>query len=399
MGTPRCALALLLATASSLQLNRRACLQAAGATALTSAAPATAADPLSGSQCYAVLADSSLAMNPRLEKRGSAATVASFRKTRAVFLGEHHNSAADHQLQADIMVAARQAEPRRPMAVGLEAVQRRFQPVLDAYVAGDLTLAEVEKQTDWEKRWFWPFARYVPVFEAAKKNNFKLLALNADSEDLALVEVGGLKNLPKETLKSYVPSGPMFRDFANTTAFKEYIAYVILPSYNSHKEMGILRQTITGEKLDQDMPFVNFYSGRMLWDNSMATTSAAWLAANPKGLLVNCIGADHVKFGGGVPNRLAYIAGLDLDAVASVVLNPSVVDTAGPQLARLASDEERLPLTLQIRYAAKDGDGGIPVVGGDAALDTGLAAARKQVRAGSRVLPFADYLWMSAAPA
>ena len=68
-------------------------------------------------------------------------------------------------------------------------------------------------------------------------------------------------------------------------------------------------------------------------------------------------------------------------------------------LARLASDEERLPLTLQIRYAAKDGDGGIPVVGGDATLDTGLAAARKQVRAGSRVLPFADYLWMSAAPA
>ena len=107
------------------------------------------------------------------------------------------------------------------------------------------------------------------------------------------MEVGGLKNLPKETLKSYVPSGLMFRDFANTTAFKEYIAYVILPSYNSHKEMGILRQTITGEKLDQDMPFVNFYSGRMLWDNSMATVAGTWVRDHPKGLLFGIIGAAH----------------------------------------------------------------------------------------------------------
>ena len=408
-------LLLLAGVASPLEpVSRRVALQRSGAagavlgeasfgaTAAGAAVPAGPGGPegagssLASSQCFAVLPDSTLKMAPKLEKRGSLATVAAFKRSRAVFLGEHHNSLRDHVLQARILEAARRSEPRRPMAVGLEAVQRQFQPVLDAYSAGEATLADVERLTEWEKRWFWPFERYAPVFEAAKAADVRLLALNADSEDLALVEAGGLKALPKATLATYVPSGPVFRDFANTTAFKEYVSYVIVPSYQSHKDMGILKQTITGKRLDEDMSFQNFYSGRMLWDNSMATVAGTWVRDHPKGLLFGIIGADHVKFGGGVPNRMADAAGLDLDDVTTVVLNPSVVDTAGPQLARLQSDEDQIPLTLQIRFAAAEGDGGIPVVGGDAKVDTLAAANRKQTRAGSRVLPFADFLWLSA---
>ena len=33
------------------------------------------------------------------------------------------------------------------------------------------------------------------------------------------------------------------------------------------------------------MPFKNFYSGSMLWDNSMANTGAEWTRKNPSGLL------------------------------------------------------------------------------------------------------------------
>ena len=57
------------------------------------------------------------------------------------------------------------------MAVGLEAVQRRFQPVLDDYLKGNINLAQLEQQTEWSTRWTWPFANYVPVFEAARLNN------------------------------------------------------------------------------------------------------------------------------------------------------------------------------------------------------------------------------------
>lgn len=52
---------------------------------------------------------------------------------KAVFLGEHHNAAQDHALQTALLTEMRRRQPAREMAVGLEAVQRRFQPALDAY--------------------------------------------------------------------------------------------------------------------------------------------------------------------------------------------------------------------------------------------------------------------------
>merc|ERR1719174_1122630 len=354
--------AVLAATTALEPVARRTILKTVpAAAALAAPARAIQEDALKKTSCFAVVPDSSLALKPQLKPINPDTCIGGLKAAKALYLGEHHNSLRDHLLQADILKALRRSEPKRRMAVGLEAIQRRFQP----------------------------------VFEAAKQNNFELLALNADSEDLGVVEMSGLAGLPNTTLAKYIPDRRVFADFTNTTAFREYIAYVVAPSYRSHKEMGILRQTISGQQLKEDMPFKNFYSGRMLWDNSMANTGAAWTRQNPSGLLVSIVGADHVKFGGGVPNRYAYAAGLDLDKVRTVILNPSAGDTAGPQLETLKADAP-VPLTLQIRFAAQDGDGGIPVIGGNSVVDVAAAARVKQVRPGSRVLPFSDVLWLSA---
>ena len=40
-----------------------------------------------------------------------------------------------------------------------------------------------------------------------------------------------------------------------------YVAFVIKPSYAMHERMGILKQTITGQQLAEDMSFRNFFSG------------------------------------------------------------------------------------------------------------------------------------------
>ena len=386
----------VLAAATALEpVARRTLLKGVPAAAALATPALAADDALKKTSCFEVIPDSSLALKPKLTPINPDKCIGGLKAAKALYLGEHHNSLRDHLLQADILTALRRSEPRRPMAVGLEAVQRRFQPVLDDYLKGNINLAQLEAQTEWSTRWTWPFANYVPVFEAARLNNFELLALNADSEDLGVVEMSGLAGLPNTTLAKYIPDRRVFADFTNTTAFREYIAYVVAPSYRSHKEMGILRQTISGQRLKEDMPFKNFYSGRMLWDNSMANTGAVWTRKNPSGLLVSIVGADHVKFGGGVPNRYAYAAGLELDRVRTVILNPSAVDTAGPQLETLRADAP-VPLTLQIRFAAAAGDGGIPVIGGDAVVDVAAAARVKQVRPGSRVLPFSDVLWLSA---
>ena len=138
----------------------------------------------------------------------------------ALWLGEHHNSKRDHDLQADLIrtiYETRQTKAQsnrkssstntpspHPMAVGLEQVQIKFQSVLDDYIAGRITSEDMRRDVDWERRWTWPFEYYLPVFEVARGLQIPLLALNVNSEDLAEVEKSGLPGLSRKRLRTYI---------------------------------------------------------------------------------------------------------------------------------------------------------------------------------------------------
>jgi uncharacterized iron-regulated protein len=123
--------------------------------------PADAIRDLEVAESYAVIPDSTKSLAPKVKPLTSAAVVRDLadRKRQAIFLGEHHNAAADHRLQAALIRELHGKRSRDPMAVGLEAVQSRFQPVLDDFIAGRIDEAELEASTEWKKRWFWPFER------------------------------------------------------------------------------------------------------------------------------------------------------------------------------------------------------------------------------------------------
>ena len=132
----------------------------------------------------------------------------------------------------------------------------------------------------------------------------------------------------------------------------------------------------------------------------MASASAAWCADHPKGVFVGLVGADHVKFGCGVPARCARQLPGGLASTASVILNPRPIDTRseanvlGERPKGFRGPDGRVSFTdftLQIRYAPVTGDGGPPIIG-SAPGDTTAAAAQQQARAGSSVLSLADYL-------
>lgn len=327
---------------------------------------------------YIVRGDSSPALQPTLEAIDGRRAVDALAKARGVFLGEHHDSAADHATQAQLI---RLLASRRRCCVGLEAVQQQFQPALDAYSRGDISAQEMRRSVRWDERWVWPFERYEPVFEACRSKGVKLLATNVDSEDLARVEVGGYKNLDKAALNRYVPNKSLFVQFANTSAYREYVRYVIEPSYDAHASMGILRTTITGQQLEKDMPFDNFYSGRMLWDSSMANTAADWCRDHPNDLFIGLIGADHVKFGCGVPARFALALDVDVDLVKSVLLNPTPYDTSRNILISRSAASEVPRFVLQIRFAATPSQA--------------TANARQTAQPDQIVLPLCDFLWFS----
>ncbi len=128
----------------------------------------------------------------------------------SVWLGEHHNSVSDHNFQAMLIreVYKERKQHRHlkdtPMAVGLEQVQGQFQPILDDFVDGKLSLNEMKSMVQWDQRWTWSFENYREIFVVAKELGIRLLALNVDSEDLVLVEKEGYPGLPIRQLHKYI---------------------------------------------------------------------------------------------------------------------------------------------------------------------------------------------------
>jgi len=159
------------------------------------------------------------------------------------------------------------------------------------------------------------------------------------------------------------------------------VNYVIKPSYDLHERMGLLFYTMSGEKLDERMTFRNFFSGRILWDESMASTASAWTSANPDGLMIGLVGADHVKFKNGIPGRYARMAGATSECT-SIILNPTLIDTrpsgSVSNVADADSNEYPDRLTLQLRYL-KEG------------VDVQSPDSRSPSSTGG-VLPFSDYI-------
>jgi hypothetical protein len=227
---------------------------------------------------YEILPDASSNLAPTLQKIAPSDLNQVLAMTNsknvgcgALWLGEHHNSVEDHQLQANFVRKIHELRRKKlvgtsNMSVGLEMVQVQFQQALDAYIGKRITANEMMSLVEWEKRWSWSFEGYLPVFETCRDLNIPLVALNVDSEDLSLVESGGFPNLPRDRLEKYISDPAGFAQYVRNPYYKTYVDYVISPSYDMHKQMGILRSTITGQQLDEDMPFARFFSGRILWD-------------------------------------------------------------------------------------------------------------------------------------
>jgi len=240
----------------------------------------------------------------------------------ALFVGEHHDSASDHVLQAALITSLRQQRGALPLAVGLEAVQRRFQPKLDEYSRGELSLPQLREAVEWDRRWAWPFERYSPVLSAARAAGARLLALNVDSEDLQTVQRGGFQELGRERLARYIPDAAGFADFSTTQLFRSYVDHAVRPSYKVHRQLGFL---------PAETSFTHYLSTRLLWDEAMGAATAAWVRDNPGGLAISLVGSGHASFGCGAPARCGRALG-GAEHIRTVLLNPTTRDTERQEL-------------------------------------------------------------------
>jgi hypothetical protein len=394
---------------------------------------------------YQIMPDASAELSPYIKPIESANFVQHNlmqESSGLIWLGEHHNSARDHDLQAHFIqniynqrlqamnasnkrnrIAKKSStvpvpeliteEQNHKMSIGLEQIQLQFQPALDDFVAGKISEEEMLKETQWSTRWTWPYKNYRPVFNLARKLNIPLVALNVDGEDLDKVKVSGIRGLEKSALKKYIKDPVVFSEFTKSTSYKAYSDYVIVPSYTMHKELGILKTDTSGQAPQSDMSLVNFFTGRILWDESMAGNAFEWTKKNKGGIMIGLVGADHIKFEKGVVGRYQRMAEaaearknkdsavIDADTSpttiansgrlpmnVSVLLNPTLIDSrpSGSTSAYMNAESSAFPdrMTLQLRYL-KD--------------DASPSPSREDVELPSTstggVLPLADYIVIS----
>lgn len=216
-----------------------------------------------------------------------------------VYLGERHDSMADHEAQLTIIEALYAANP--DLAIALEMFQRPFQPVIERYLAGDLSEAELVEQTEYLERWGFPWEYYAPFLRFAQEHELSVLALNAPSEISRKVAREGLAGLEGDDFR-YIP--PVEEIDTRNQAYRDFVA----EAFGAHGSHG-------------DFNFDNFFAAQVTWDETMAMTIAEFKAANPDTQVVVLAGNGHVIYGHGIPDRVERRLGPELTQQI-VLLNP-----------------------------------------------------------------------------
>jgi uncharacterized iron-regulated protein len=202
-----------------------------------------------------------------------------------VYLGETHDSESDHQQQLAIVQGL--FKHKSKLAIGMEMFQRPAQPLIDRYLAGKITAGELRQQTEFDKRWGYKWEYYAPILEFAKANRLPVIALNTPTEITRKAAKYGLESLSKAELQ-YIP--PIAEIDRSNAKYQQ----MILASYQQHA--GIV--SISSKSFDR------FYTAQLLWDETMAESTANFVKQNPDYQTIVLAGRSHIINGYGIPDRV-----------------------------------------------------------------------------------------------
>jgi uncharacterized iron-regulated protein len=212
--------------------------------------------------------------------------IAQLAKANVVYLGENHDSLADHQAQLEIITALYQQNPQ--IAIALEMFQRPFQPVLERYLAGEINETQLREQTEYDRRWGFDWEYYAPILRFALARQIPLIAVNTPTEITRQVARDGLDSLEEDDFR-YIP--PLAEIKIDDPDYRQ----MLRASYDNHARDGH----------GNSDGFANFFAAQVLWDETMAEAIAQFYQANPDYQIVVLAGEGHIIYGYGIPNRVA----------------------------------------------------------------------------------------------
>ena len=233
------------------------------------------------------------------------AVIALHSTSAIVLLGESHGRADHHRWQLHTIAAL---HGRRPdMVLGVEMLPRRAQPVLDRWVAGELTAAAFLEAVEWDAVWGYDSELYLPLFHFARLHRVPMVALNVDRTLIAEVGREGWASVPEEDRQGVTTPAPA------PDGYRRSLAGVYALKQQLEEDDGMpdeMPATVPEEELEDILGkpgFQRFVEAQLTWDRAMAEVLAREAMRSERPLVVGIIGRGHLENRWGVPHQLAAL--------------------------------------------------------------------------------------------
>ena len=291
-------------------------------------------------------------------------------RQQVVLLGESHDDAEHHRWQLHVLAGLYALHPQT--VLGLEMFPRRAQPVLDQWVAGQLSDEQFLVRSEWFTVWGFEPQPYMAIFHFARMHRIPIVALNVDRSLVSKVGDEGWTAIPPAAREGVTDPAP---------ARPEYLE-VLYESYQEHQpgaqSKSGRRERPTAAAL-ADPKFQRFVEGMLVWDRAMAQGISERLRGPDPPLVVALMGSGHMRDGYGVQYQLTA---LGVKSVAAALpwdqstgcedLHPGVADVLFGIAERPAADRPDRP---RLGISIEGGPGGVlirDVVAGSIAEQAGL---------------------------
>ena len=228
-----------------------------------------------------------------------------------VLLGESHGRPDHHRWQLHTIAALYGHRPN--MVVGVEMLPRRAQPVLDRWVAGELTAEAFLEAVDWDTVWGFDPAPYLPLFHFARLHRVPMVALNVDRALIAEVARKGWAAVPEENREGISTPAPASEPYRRSLARVHLLKQQMREDGEWPDEMPATAPEEELEEVMGEPAFQRFVEAQLTWDRAMAEVLAREAMRSDRPLVVGIIGRGHLENRWGVPHQ---IASLDIDDAA-----------------------------------------------------------------------------------
>ncbi len=234
---------------------------------------------------------------------------------RVVCVGEEHPNPHHHWVQLQVVQHLGKVWPH--FALAMEMFQRPFQGVLDDYAARRIDDEALRSRSGWEDRWGYDYNLYRPIIAAAVEAHAALVALNAPKELTKKVSHHGLESLAPDE-RAQLPELNL-QDKAHRAWFDALMEDMGGSAAHSKKPDAESKDAAAKPADDKDMPSADrVYTVQVIWDETMADTTAKWLAAHPDSRVVILAGNGHCH-DSAIVNRIKRRGVKDVVSVHSVI--------------------------------------------------------------------------------